>query len=619
LLARVGFFGIVEVDCISVADAKDLSKVRTCVLESPVENRPSAVRVVLLMRRAIVVVSVSLFASTSLALPPNSKLRQGANHHVGDEGFIAKFGRPPNKHDGEKVRMQTHLQHIHDWLASRPATKPELDAKRKQILGYLADYIAKGTTPRNKFLPWRTPVFIDDEGTICAVGSLIERSVGRALPEQIAKQHRYEFIDEIAREMPDVQAWVEASGLTLEEIAAIQPAYSEPAVNTWRTWDLVKHAPKDGAYEKHGWTGTFRHKRMEGTWSVRDDQGQLLGQGEMKHGAGTWVSFYPDGKRFGEGPYVNNRAQGAWKLFHKSGNLAAEGSFSRGNRSGNWKFYYDAPEQTPIAIGRFDRSGAVDGRWQHFDSAGKLFATSRNATPEQWHDDNWYVDGGEGFLIDIEPGDDGVRHQIHQGDVNSAEQKLESFALGNERVFIHSAFGHETTYDADGLELEHTAKGWQASACGWATKRKQIAHEGDLTRLHGLLYQEARNRLPDEKRIYDSDGTDPGPTCRPAQPVDTDRGQRLDALLATSNRVRAIAPEFMRQAVLYQNEDANEDDTDAPRAPTDQDLAHILAENMTMYIEWPHIDGRFTALYSTMAGRITWNWTDGDPDRDEIN
>ena len=33
-----------------------------------------------------------------------------------------------------------------------------------------------------------------------------------------------------------------------------------------------------------------------------------------------------------------------------------------------------------------------------------------------------------------------------------------------------------------------------------------------------------------------------------------------------------------------------------------QDLAKILAANMTWYIEWPHIDGRFVDVFSTLAG-----------------
>jgi hypothetical protein len=33
-----------------------------------------------------------------------------------------------------------------------------------------------------------------------------------------------------------------------------------------------------------------------------------------------------------------------------------------------------------------------------------------------------------------------------------------------------------------------------------------------------------------------------------------------------------------------------------------EDLTKVLAENMTWYVEWPHVDGRFIALFRTLPG-----------------
>jgi hypothetical protein len=131
----------------------------------------------------------------SFAQSPNTdrSFRDGANHHLGDTAFLEQYGRPPTA-DEEHLRIRTHFLAAQKLLASRPATKPELEAKRKLLLAHFADYIAKGTTPKNEHLPWRTPVFIDDEGTICAVGYLIEQSAGRSVAENIAKSHRYSYI-----------------------------------------------------------------------------------------------------------------------------------------------------------------------------------------------------------------------------------------------------------------------------------------------------------------------------------------------------------------------------------------------------------------------------------------
>src|SRR5262245_32507843 len=133
------------------------------------------------MRSVLAAVTLALAlgsaASTAHALPPGAEargFRDGANHHLGDDSFVARFGRAPRADDGEPLRMATHLAYVRAWLGVRPATRPELAPMRAALLGYLDDYLAKGTTPINTALPWRSPVFIDELGNICAVGYLIE-------------------------------------------------------------------------------------------------------------------------------------------------------------------------------------------------------------------------------------------------------------------------------------------------------------------------------------------------------------------------------------------------------------------------------------------------------------
>src|SRR5450432_760377 len=102
--------------------------------------------------------AILLGAATGFALPPPRQIKIGANHHLGDGSFIAKYGRAPTTRDDERERMHQHLSFVRAWLASRPATRPELAEKRKQILAYFDEYIAKHTTPENTHMPWRTPV-----------------------------------------------------------------------------------------------------------------------------------------------------------------------------------------------------------------------------------------------------------------------------------------------------------------------------------------------------------------------------------------------------------------------------------------------------------------------------
>lgn len=583
------------------------------------------------LRFVMPVLFAAVLAPTASALPPgDAQVRhhaEGANHHIGDDSFIVKFGRAPRPGDPESVRMKTHLQHVHDWLAKRPATKPELAARRTAILEAFQTYIDKGTTPRNVDLPWRTPVFIDEEGTICAVGYLIQSTEGRELPEKIASAHRFDFIEDIAQAMPEVRHWVDDSGFTLEEIQTIQPAYAEPAVREWRSWDLVKYKPIDGVSTRYG-SGHFKGGNMDGEWQVFADQtgndhqrasaeaGEsaghiVIGRGVMKHGRGEWTSYYPTGEKLAEGHYADNQPDGHWKLFHKSGNLAAEGAFDGGTRVGRWKFFYDTPAQTLMATGRFAGDGQVDGLWRHYDQDGKLLARSWIETPTQWNDTNGDIDGGQGSVLDVVAGADGIHHAIHQGtpgqEIEFDEFSLELFDKGSEKLYISKTLGTETWYDARGAKLVHDDSGtWTASDCHWGKLRKEIAAQGDVARLDGVLSNAAllrRAAITHEK--YERPA-DPGPTCTgEAVTLSAKRSARLDELLAARDQVRSVAP---KDLILGQ------EDGDAA-----EDMPHLLAGHMAMFIEWPHIDRRFKEVYETMAGRFSAHWAGYSEDMRDPN
>jgi hypothetical protein len=569
--------------------------------------------------RALYTLPILLAASTSFALPrPNSTVRAGANHHIGDDSYIAKYGHNVDRHASERDRMHQHLQFVHDWLAARPPTKPELATRRNEILAHFADYIAKNTTPKNERVPWRTPVFIDDEGTICAVGYLIQETTNKELPKKIAKSHRYDFIEDIAGDMPEVSSWVAESGFTLDEIAHIQPAYEEPGVNTWRTWEKIT-AKTNGAYDKLNSRGTFVNGKMVGHWEVYDDKNNVVGHGEMKHGNGVWTSTYDDGATFATGKYVNNVAEGKWQMFHASGNLAAEGRFSGGTRTGLWHFYYDTPDDHPMATGRFGGRGKVVGKWKHFDEAGDLLATSWTETPSQWHDTDWAVDGGEGFVLDItaKPGE--IKHASHRGTVNSAPQSLDMFALDGERIYVHHGYGEEVMYDDRGDELIHSEGKWTEQDCHWNAKRKEYAQRGDLVPLHGALYTDSRQRAHiTHEGVGGPDGSDAGPVCGPASTIAATRTKKLDALLAAREQVRALTPQFVRAQVLHEEvPDEDLSDEDKTRVAAASDMTQVLEQNMSMYIEWPHIDGRFRDLFEKIPGRKTVSWAGGDSETED--
>lgn len=543
------------------------------------------------MKRAVAFtgsLSVAVMISgASHALPIDGHargFREGANHHVGDSGFVAAYHREPGANDGEGARMHAHLAYIRGQLAARPATRPELEQNRQRLLGYLDEYIAKNITPKNTHLPWRTPVFIDDDGRICAVGYLIERSAGRAVPEEVARTHRYDLLEDIATAMPEVRAWIEASGFTLEELASIQPGYEAPVASTWGPWDPVADSVADGAYvaEDNGVTtrGALRAGKMEGAWT-RKRGDTLLGSGTFAGGKGTWRSVYADGKTMAEGSFVNNRPTGAWRFLHPSGNVTAEGSFSsRGIRVGNWRFYYDASAPALIAEGNF-AGGAITGDWRHYDSHGQLLATSGEANPGS----GWRHSFG-GHLLDIRPGADGVHHWVHQGNISGDHHRLDMVSDGSEPLFVK--FESDEIYDADGHKLAKQDGRWTTSNCHWTRLRMAAAHAQDLVTLHGLT---SRDRFDSKEK------------CGAARPISVARAHHIEAMSASLVKARATSPEFVRKLSLGETNltevESEETKKDVAIAA---DLAKVLASNMTWYVEWPHVDGRFIQVFQTLPG-----------------
>ena len=530
-------------------------------------------------------VAAVILSVPGLALPPYEHgrgFRDGANHHLGDDGVAAALDHAPAAID-EPTRMHLHLAHVRDWLAARPATRPELAVRRAELLGYLDDYIAAGVTPENTRLPWRTPVFIDDDGRICAVGYLIERSVGRALAERVAARHRYDFLEDIAAAIPEVASWATASGFSLDELASIQPGYAMPMIEQWTP--LAMGDLPDGAFDEESdqggrARGGLRHGRMQGHWSRLDAHGVEVGKGDFERGAGTWVSSYPDGARLAVGSFAANRPHGLWRFYHASGQLAAEGSFEGGHRHGTWRFFHDTAAKTPIAVGAFAR-GRVSGRWQHFDAAGKLVATSLERKPPGTESDSMI----SGHLLDVVPGADGVRHQLYEGFVNGIG-RVDALTHHRERLYVLDAQMFDpatsTMYDEDGDHLEKQPSGWQERSCRWSAAFHAAARRGDVLALHHRLSTESES-------------------CGEPRALPAGRAARIEALVAPLASVRSPSPEFVRKLVLGEQYPPDPESQAEPDHSAD-DLVGVLAGHMTWYAEWPHVDGRFIQVFRTLPG-----------------
>lgn len=526
---------------------------------------------------------LALLASPVSAAPRPA--RDGANHHLGDDSFVARFGRLPSASDGEKLRMRVHLEYVRAWLGARPATRPELAARRAELLGYLDDYIAAGITPANTYVPWRTPVFIDDAGRICAVGYLIERSRGRALPEAIAARHRLGYLEELAADFPDVARWVEDSGLALAELASIQPGYEGPSQWLVRSWG--KRLPPDGPYlerAEDGITvrGAFARGRMTGAWTRVDHAGVELGRGTFRGGSGTWTVLRADGTRAAEGAYAKNVATGTWRMFYPSGRLAAIGTLAQGVRHGAWTLYYDVKPPTKLSEVAFHH-GVPARVWRHYGLTGELVATH----------------GGDVTNFAITRDASGVRRTIHEA-IPADMSRTEVFELGRDRLWISHDGNHRDVrmFDRDGNALTIAGDAWTQRSCTWERAPLRQLRRNEGAKLHGYLHGR-RSEI----------------ACTgPEQPVPAARAKHYATMLASRRALRAPAPTLAVGIDAGATYAPREPEAPYEPAPEELDPGVVnlppdatgfpayLADHMTWYVELPHVDDAFDALYAAIPG-----------------
>lgn len=157
--------------------------------------------------------------------------KKTVNAIIGDKSFLHAFGQHPSEKVPEHVRIKTHLQYVEGILRNRPADHLSEEQQRNRFthLNNLREYYQAGEFPHNDGHPdARRPTFISEDGNICAVGYLIEKSLGREVVERINQKYKYEYITNIDDLV--FKNWVKSSGFTLRELAMIQPMYGPTVV-----------------------------------------------------------------------------------------------------------------------------------------------------------------------------------------------------------------------------------------------------------------------------------------------------------------------------------------------------------------------------------------------------
>lgn len=128
--------------------------------------------------------------------------------------------------EADRRRIRVHLTQVESALRAAPVDTLDADqrARRAASLDALHAYRLAGDFPHNVEVPGvQVPVFRDADGRDCAVGALVRASGEGALADGIdARWHlaRVPTMDE-----PALLDWAADQGLTVDELARIQPSY----------------------------------------------------------------------------------------------------------------------------------------------------------------------------------------------------------------------------------------------------------------------------------------------------------------------------------------------------------------------------------------------------------
>jgi hypothetical protein len=183
----------------------------------------------------LTIISILIVATIFFACNKSSvDTSQMVNPLLGDISYESKFGHKPDAKTDNNLRVRTHLEYVENILRNKDVSNLSADLikKRNHLLDLLHDYWTNGVFPKNHdYADQRKPCFIDKDGTICAVGYLVEQTTSRHVADDINSKHKYDEL--LAMNNSTVDNWILTSGLTKEECAMIQPTYGPTPIHTY--------------------------------------------------------------------------------------------------------------------------------------------------------------------------------------------------------------------------------------------------------------------------------------------------------------------------------------------------------------------------------------------------
>ncbi len=149
----------------------------------------------------VAALATSAFARTQFAAPPPETTQ------VSEPGDIAAFA--------------PRLRRIE--VLDRATVRAKLAEARAANLARFRAYQQGGVFPSNTFAARKLNVWMDAEGHLCAAATIINASGQSALVQQVAEQTNFIRLADVKQ--GPLMDWILTSGLTQDEIAAIQEPF----------------------------------------------------------------------------------------------------------------------------------------------------------------------------------------------------------------------------------------------------------------------------------------------------------------------------------------------------------------------------------------------------------
>lgn len=176
--------------------------------------------------KAITTLICLLVAISSYAVPNKvfDKLSE-VNKCWTEQTDIHALNYPEYTERNDREWIRIHLELVEQTLRSRNTVHltQEQKANRQAALDHLNEYWHTGAFPINDKYAERTPIFIDDYDNFCAVGYLVKATGHEDVSRMIASKTNLAYVREM--NYPELFAWADNYGFTVDELAWIQPQY----------------------------------------------------------------------------------------------------------------------------------------------------------------------------------------------------------------------------------------------------------------------------------------------------------------------------------------------------------------------------------------------------------